>query len=96
MEAEVTNDALIAVRILAEDILYDNDYLLNNILSRNFGPDKLLEGKNTPFSCLFNLNGDDADSGDGLAGESNVDLLGVILQLGEQLVDVREVSQSDH
>ena len=81
MKAEVTYDALIAVRILAEDVLYDNYYLLNHILSCNFGPDKLLEGKDTPFSGLFNLNGDDTYSRDGLAGESNVDFLRVILQL---------------
>ena len=96
MKAKVTYDALIAVRILAEDVLYDNYYLLYDILGCDFGPDELLEGKDTPFSGLFNLNGDDANSRDGLAGESDVDLLGIILELGQKLINVREVSQPDH
>ena len=78
MEAQIANDALIAVWVLPENVLDYDDNLFNDILRCNFRPNQLLKGKDASFCCLLNLHSNDAHGRDGLPGKSDVDFLSVV------------------
>ena len=96
MIAEIANDALISVRILSKDIFDDYDDLFDYILRSNFCSNELLEGKNTSFWSLFDLNSDDTYSFDGFASESDIYFLSIVFKLGQKLVYICQVSKSNH
>ena len=96
METQVADDALVAVRVLSEDVLnHDHDFF-DYVLGCHLGPDEFLQGEDTALGSWLNFDGDYTNSRDCFTGESDIDLLGVVLQLGEQLVNVGQVSQTDH
>ena len=62
MVAEVSDDALVAVRVLAEDVFDDDDDLFDHILGCDLRSNELLQCKYASLCSLLDLDCDDANS----------------------------------
>eukprot|EP01137_Pigoraptor_chileana_P028939 Opistho-2@13440 len=92
--AESSNDRLVAVGVLAENVLDHDNGLLHNIVDLRL--DELEERLDATLSGALNLDGAASNGTDRLAHEVHINLRGILLELGKDLRNVVVGGEADH
>jgi hypothetical protein len=94
MGTEIFYYAFVTIWVLAEDVFYYDHDFFNDVLSSNFLPDQLMEGHNTPFRCLLQLNRNSANCRYSLSRKNDINLLGIVFKLVQQLIHIFQICKS--
>ena len=92
--AQVRDDRLVLVRVAAEDVADDHGRLLDDVV--DLGADQLEQHLDAARRGALQLDRAPPDRAHRLADKLDVHHLGVVLELGQHLVDVVLVGQHDH